>query len=436
MANPQIFISYRREDGSLSSFLLAKFLLNNSFSVFYDKTSLRQGLFPDIIHDAIKDCEEFILVITKEYFSQRIFNEDDWVRKEIRLALKYNKHIIPYIVGTKMPEKNSLPEDIRLITDYNSIFQIDVEQFDEINQKLISEYFVAVPKTYSLADIIKNRSSIYDADFGDEETRLLIQSRNARANDMRVLDKLFANRNKIRVLDVGCAYGYVGRSRFADEKYEKIIGIDKNENCLKYARSNNIDEKFEYYCTDIEDINFEKEFSEILTKSGVEQFDLIFITLVLHHLGNAKAFLRKIRKYLAPNGYIFVRSSDDGSKLSSESQLLNQIISKTLSVKGVSDRCHGRKLYSLLVNSGYFNVRVYSYARETSGMSLDEKCNLFNESFSYRINYFKKNMSCNNPRSIADFNEMEELLATFEDKFYNNDFWYCEYDYIGVGTLL
>ena len=45
-------------------------------------------------------------------------------------------------------------------------------------------------------------------------------------------------------------------------------------------------------------------------------------------------------------------------------------------------------------------------------------------------------MSCNNPRSIADFNEMEELLATFEDKFYNNDFWYCEYDYIGVGTLL
>lgn len=92
--------------------------------------------------------------------------------------------------------------------------------------------------------------------------------------------------------------------------------------------------------------------------------------------------------------------------------------------------------YSLLVNSGYFNVRVYSYARETSGMSLDEKCNLFKESFSYRINYFKKNMSCNNPRSIADFNEMEELLATFEDKFYNNDFWYWEYDYIGVGTLL
>lgn len=64
MATPQIFISYRREDGSLLSFLLAKFLLNNSFSVFYDKTSLRQGLFPDIIHDAIKHCEEFIIVIT------------------------------------------------------------------------------------------------------------------------------------------------------------------------------------------------------------------------------------------------------------------------------------------------------------------------------------------------------------------------------------
>ena len=73
--------------------------------------------------------------------------------------------------------------------------------------------------------------------------------------------------------------------------------------------------------------------------------------------------------------------------------------------------------------------------RDTSQMDMDEREDLFRESFSYRVNYFRKDWEAHPGDSdkFHAFDEMETLLAMFENEFMKESFWYAEYDYIGVG---
>ena len=78
---------------------------------------------------------------------------------------------------------------------------------------------------------------------------------------------------------------------------------------------------------------------------------------------------------------------------------------------------------------------MYSFMRDTSSLDLDEREDLFRESFSYRINYFHKQLKLEpyTEENFHAFEEMETLLALFENEFMKETFWYAEYDYIGVG---
>ena len=109
----QIFISYRRKDGFYPAYLLYKELIGQNFTVFFDLKSLRTGVFPDIIRQNIEDCTDFILIVSDSTFSQRIFQADDWVHRELALALRLNKNVVPVFVNGTIPD--DLPEDIARI---------------------------------------------------------------------------------------------------------------------------------------------------------------------------------------------------------------------------------------------------------------------------------------------------------------------------------
>lgn len=140
----QIFISYRRKDGFYPAYLLYKELIAENFSVFFDLKSLRSGTFPDIIRQNIDDCTDFVLIVSDSTFSERIFDEDDWVRKELSLALKLNKNVVPVFVNGSIPD--NLPEDIAAIRGRNGLQQIDPNLISENYKKLIDERLVSKPQ--------------------------------------------------------------------------------------------------------------------------------------------------------------------------------------------------------------------------------------------------------------------------------------------------
>ena len=426
----QVFISYRRTDGFYPAYLLYKELIENNYAVFFDLKSLRMGEFPDTIKRNIEECSDFILIVSQSTFGERIFEESDWVRKEIRLALSLNKNIITVFINASIPD--NLPEDIQRIRNYNGIQQVDPNLISENYRRLFSEFMISHPIVKS-PSFVSRRYSAYDVNYGDEFERLKIQSRNSLQSDFFVLKSINAHGV---VLDVGCAFGGVTRSRFDSDNYTQVLGIDKDERSILYA-SEHSPRKFEYAVMDVEANDFREKMRELMNTKHIESFDVIFISLVLHHLRDPYAVLRKLRRFLSDDGKIIVRGSDDGTKIAfpDEQALLPKIISKTLQVNNVSDRLNGRKIYDWLKQSGFVKVQMYSFMRDTSTLDMDDREDLFRESFSYRINYFRKQLEAmpEDSQNFQAFDEMEMLLALFENEFMKENFWYAEYDYIGVG---
>lgn len=426
----QIFISYRRTDGFYPAYLLYKELIGENFTVFFDLKSLRAGAFPDIIRENIENCTDFVLIVSESTFSERIYDEEDWVRKELRLALKLNKNVVPVFVNGRIP--NDLPEDIAGIKGRQGLQQIDPNLISENYKKLIDERLISKPQEKVLSWKMR-RCSAYDVNYGDEKARLAIQSKNAYSSDMNVLSRYGGG----SVLDVGSAFGTVTVSRFGDPKYTEIYGIDRDEKCVEYANANS-PEKFEFFVMDVEADEFRPEMEKFMLERGIKGFDIIFASLVLHHLKDPEHVLRNLRRLLVKGGKIIVRGSDDGTKAAHPDprNLMKTIIDKTLACPNTSDRLNGRKIYNWIAEAGFSDVEIFSFMRDTSQMDMDDREDLFRESFSYRVNYFRKDWEAHpeDPDKFHAFDEMETLLAMFENEFMKESFWYAEYDYIGVGT--
>ena len=429
-----VFISYRRADGAYPTMFLYHDLIEAGYNTFYDVANIRNGKFPELIEENIKSCIDFLLMVTNSTFSDRIFDDNDWIRKEIKLALEYKKNIIPIFIGdAQIP--SSLPEDICEIAGYNGVSQIDPQMIHDTNKRIFRDYLQAPFDSKDIARKARLRCSIYDATYGDEFERLQIQSNNAYASDMDALGQSIDKDRNHNVLDVGCAYGFVGKSRFIDPCFSKIIGVDVNPKCIEKAIELNHDERFDYSVIDIESDTFEEELRLLMQEKNIRSFDIIYIALVIHHLKDPCKFLRRIKQYLADDGIVVIRGSDDGSKLAyNDDGIMKEIIDSTLKIPYVSDRYNGRKIYTNFKKAGYKTVTMYSYMRDISNLDYDEREQLFFESFSYRINYVRKEFEAdpNNTKKKNDFYKMEELLAKFQEQFYNSTFWYCEYDYIGI----
>ena len=133
--------------------------------------------------------------------------------------------------------------------------------------------------------------------------------------------------------------------------------------------------------------------------------------------------------------HIILRGSDDGSKLCYPNfELMQKIIALTASATKVSDRFNGRKIYSQLLGSGFKDIQMLSRMRDIAQFDFEGREALFNESFSYRINYFSRMLDADpsSKKAQNEYNAMKNYLEEFESLFFEQNFWYCEYDYVGL----
>ena len=113
-----IFISYRRKGAGagVAGELQTKYE-NRGYKVFLDVDNIGSGDFPEQIDNAIKGCNDFLLILSPGMLD-RCADEEDWVRHEIVLAEKYGKNIIGVsLPGFVMPEAHELPEPLRKIPE-------------------------------------------------------------------------------------------------------------------------------------------------------------------------------------------------------------------------------------------------------------------------------------------------------------------------------
>ncbi len=143
----QIFISYRREDGSAWAGRLSDRLsIHFPSKIFMDVDSVDLGDdFVKAIERTVGSCDVLIAVIGKGWLNssdqegqRRLDNPEDFVRIEIATALKRDIRVIPVLVdGVSMPRSRDLPDDLKALVHRNAL-QLSHDHFRTDSERLAS----------------------------------------------------------------------------------------------------------------------------------------------------------------------------------------------------------------------------------------------------------------------------------------------------------
>jgi hypothetical protein len=145
VAQPKVFISYRRSDSQAQTGRLYD-RLNRAFPgmFFRDVSEIGVGVdFVAHVERAVGASVALIAVIgptwatARDERGRRLDVPDDFVRVEIRSALARSIRIIPVLVGNaEMVDDDQLPDDLKPLTRWNAI-KIVEEYYDQGIEKLV-----------------------------------------------------------------------------------------------------------------------------------------------------------------------------------------------------------------------------------------------------------------------------------------------------------
>ena len=145
-----IFISYRREGGVHTAKEIALELRERGYTVFFDGKSISSGRFWDTIRESVESCTDFLVVLTPGALDRcAAGTERDFVAREIALAMKLGKNIVPVMTdGFSFP--NPMPECIRGLEEYNAGDSVSADKPQAIEQmldfKIKRGFFKSIPQ--------------------------------------------------------------------------------------------------------------------------------------------------------------------------------------------------------------------------------------------------------------------------------------------------
>lgn len=139
MARGPIFLSYRRSDsaghaGRIYDRIATRF----PGRVFRDFEALTPGVdFVLEIDKRVSTASAMVVVIGPTWVSERLFENDDFVRLEVRAALQRNIPTIPVLVlDAKLPKPEQLPPDLSALVRRQAL-AVREDAFDAGMSKLI-----------------------------------------------------------------------------------------------------------------------------------------------------------------------------------------------------------------------------------------------------------------------------------------------------------
>ena len=259
--------------------------------------------------------------------------------------------------------------------------------------------------------------------------------------DMDAINSVLADcdRKNLVVLDLGCSNGESTASRFADDRFGLVIGVDYNAQDIEKAENAHYGDKFHFFVLDLECDELIDDLPRNLHKLGVEKVDVVFMALTLHHLKEPNKLLFRLYDVFDEDGRIIIRGSDDGGKLSyPESELMQELFTRyNALVHSVTDRCNGRKLYKQLLDAGYLNIKMQYQVTDTCEKSRAEKVNFYRVGFGFREVRLRE-IADRNPQNQEIQKEVEwqlKTLAHIKEMFGHRDFWYSNVSYIATATV-
>lgn len=429
-----IFICYRGESDQsceLGSRIYNHIHKKEKYRVFFAPECIPKGEnFKSVVPEVMKNATIVILLLDREFF-KACKEDDDILTFELKCAFSNSNILFLPIFLNQFTFKDVdlsdlfSDEEIERIkhingVDYNGIYNFSVEH-DLI--PIIDGLYNGGNKIKRMS--LRSKDRYHGANDQKELEFLKLQQEMLYLYDKDVIDRILADKNDIAVLDIGCNNGSQTMRYFEnDSRVEKIVGIDRDYECIKFAKENYPQAIFE--CVDIEDSNFRKELKGICNENSLEKFDLITISMVLLHLERPAKLLSTIKSFLKPNGIVFIRDIDDGLNISFPDN--NKIFSTLTNICRYCDilgfRYSGREIYSYLIESGFSNVKLEKSGFDTSSLDIEQKEALFDIYFGYIPIALQKTVE-RNPSLLRvkhDLEWVKENIDTAYDEFMKKSF--------------
>jgi pterin-4a-carbinolamine dehydratase len=152
METVKVFVSYRR-DSDLLRAMLVDAVVRNHFRhadgpevEIYRDTRQRVGQqWPDEIERALREAHVVLVLIgpgwlqaADSFGRPRLEKPDDWVRREVLLALDSGATVIPIVFETSLPEAEALPEELRRLRSWRAALVRD-SSFDHDMEPVLLE---------------------------------------------------------------------------------------------------------------------------------------------------------------------------------------------------------------------------------------------------------------------------------------------------------
>lgn len=143
----KVFLSYRRTDSQVTAGRIAQFLdaVPAVKEVFLDVDDIEPGEnFEQKIQRTLTQATHIFVLIGSRWpgpqvasSPARIFDADDVVRHETRMALASGLRVVPILIDdARMPQARQLPEDIQELSKLNA-FALRTAHFDEDMDSLL-----------------------------------------------------------------------------------------------------------------------------------------------------------------------------------------------------------------------------------------------------------------------------------------------------------
>jgi tetratricopeptide (TPR) repeat protein len=135
----QVFLSYHRASSEWIAYSIREKLVSKGVDVFFDIEDINSGRFKNVICNEIAKRAVFIVIISPESY-ERFTSEQDWVRREVELALELKKNVIPVLINgaeiSRIPQTFPNREALVSLNALNVSFYF----FDEAMDILYNRY--------------------------------------------------------------------------------------------------------------------------------------------------------------------------------------------------------------------------------------------------------------------------------------------------------
>ncbi len=177
---------------------------------------------------------------------------------------------------------------------------------------------------------------------------------------MEALRNFFYDKKVNKVLDVGTGNGKFIEVLIESFPKAKITGVDPDDNSLKEAGTN------------YPEVSFQKMNAEELLFDN-NSFDVVSLSMALHHLHKVKKGLKEIKRVVKPNGWIIINElfSDNLNEAQEVQKMYHHFRSRIDRLNGVSHRETFRKeeILQIIRQAGISIQFFFEHKREVNLVS-------------------------------------------------------------------